>query len=149
MLLALAVSARTSTAVPTCQVSRVAAVAEDEDEASGRSRRLQQGVERHTGPRGVELRPLRDAVDVHGDRLPGERPELLPRPGLRAADRSLDTEVPALQRRPWRRPGGEHREAPGDVLAGRNAVAFRADPAPPEVAGDDHARGLLASSRRA
>ena len=72
-------------------------------------------------PDGVELRPLRDAVDVLRDLLARERAELVPRPADRLALRP-DRERPLGERRVRRRACGEHGEVVGQVLAGRHAV---------------------------
>src|SRR2546423_5962525 len=49
------------------QVFRVAAVAESRDVLGRGVHAFHQRVERHALPRGVELRPLRHAMDVFGD----------------------------------------------------------------------------------
>src|SRR4029453_9710457 len=74
-------------------------------------------------PLGVELRPLRHAVDVLPHRLGGKRSELLPRPAFRLGDSSCDDEIPLLERcaRSWA--GREDREIVDEILTRRNSIA--------------------------
>jgi hypothetical protein len=118
-------------------VGRVAAVGELDDVLGRRLDPVEQRVDGDALPDGVELRPLCDAVDVDGDLLAGQSLELLPGPPARLVDLADDREVPAVERRMWRRACGEDGEVPGHVLAGRHAVAGRVVAAAPEASGDD------------
>src|SRR5262249_12849448 len=93
---------------------------------------IQEGVDRDTLPDRVELRPLRDAVDVDRDLLARESLEFVPGPtdGLRAA---LDRERPLLERGAGRWPGGEHREVVDGGLSGRYPVGGAFAPAAVEA----------------
>src|SRR3954454_844105 len=62
------------------KVRRVAAIAPGAHELPARLDGFEQPVYRHAGPRRVELRPLRHAVDVDREGLAGQRRELRPRP---------------------------------------------------------------------
>jgi hypothetical protein len=111
------------------QVRRVAAVRVREEVLRVVVDVAQEGVDRDTLPDRVELRPLRDAVDVDRDVLARERPELVPRPAdrLRAA---LDREHPLFKGGVGGRPGREHGEVVDQVLSRRDPVggAFAAAP---------------------
>src|SRR5262249_40048449 len=65
--------------------------------------------------------------------------QLLPVPGHRLTDQSVDLEIPAIERRARRRSGREHRVVVGQVLAGRNALPVRVDDraAPPDESASD------------
>src|SRR5215470_12354143 len=102
------------------QVGRVAAVRELGHELRCRLDTCQQRVDRDAPPDGVELRPLRHAVDVAGDLLARQGAELLPGPAPRLVQLADDRKVPQLQRRARRRPGGENGEITGDILTGRD-----------------------------
>src|SRR5690348_7099195 len=91
---------------------------------------LEQRVDRHTGPDRVQLRPLRDAVDVDGDLLPRQRLQLVPAPAARLVDLTPERERPALQLHARSRPRGEDREVAGDVLTGRHTPRLGVLPAP-------------------
>jgi hypothetical protein len=106
-------------------VRRVAAVAERRRVLGCRLDTRQQCVDRDSFPHGVELRPLRHAVDVDGNALRRQREELVPRPAERLVDLADDPEVPLVERHAWRRTCREHREVVGHVLPGRNAFARR------------------------
>src|ERR671910_81956 len=107
----------------------VRGVAERRDVLRGSLQAFEQGLNRDALPPGVELRPLGDAVDVAGDLLGGERPELLPRPSLRLVYLAADREVPLLKRRAGRGACREYREAIDQVLAWREAVLALRSPA--------------------
>src|SRR6476659_6271623 len=62
------------------EVRRVAAVTEREHVFGARVDPVEQCVERDAGPTRVQLRPLRDAMDVDGHRLGRQRAELVPAP---------------------------------------------------------------------
>jgi hypothetical protein len=71
-------------------------------------------------------RPLGDSVDVSGNLLGGQQPELLPRPRLGLVYFPDDGEIPLLKRRVRRQAGGEDREAVHQVLvSGLKATPFR------------------------
>src|SRR5439155_10193190 len=78
---------------------------------------------------GVELGPLRHAVDVGPDLLAREREELLPRPRRGLVDGAGDRERPLIEGHGGRRPGREHGEVVDDVLAGGDPA--RVDLSPP------------------
>jgi hypothetical protein len=99
------------------EVGRVAAVAERHDEFRARLDAIEERVDRDTGPHGVELRPLRDAVDVDRDAFGGKRLQLVPCPASWLVDLAPDREVPPVGRRMRRRPRRENREVRRNVLA--------------------------------
>jgi hypothetical protein len=119
------------------KVGRVAAVAPSRDVLGRRIDVFEQRVHRDAPPAGVQLRPLRHAVDVDGRRLLGQGEKLVPRPGSSAVHRAVDREGPLFKRRVRRRACRQDREVARQVLAGRDAGGI-ADlaPAPGEAAGD-------------
>jgi hypothetical protein len=76
------------------EVGRIAAVAERQGEVGRSVDICEQDVDGDAPPRGVELGPLGDAVDVGIDLFAGEGEELLPRPRRRLVDRARDSERP-------------------------------------------------------
>src|SRR3990172_4503067 len=89
-----------------------------------RTSQVEHGADGHTLPLGVELAPLRDAVDVGDDPLRLQGPEFVKGPALRMFDETADREVPSrgVDRRDH--PGVEHRKAIGVVLAGWQAIGI-------------------------
>src|SRR6478672_10539780 len=100
------------------EVRAVAAVAEREDVLGARLDAFEERVDRDPSPRGIELRPLRDAVDVGGDPLARQRLELLPRPGARLVDVPTDLERPPVEGVMRCRARGEDWEVLSQVLTG-------------------------------
>src|SRR3954454_23547086 len=100
------------------EVRAVAAVAEREDVIGARLYAFEERVDRDAGPRRVELRPLRDAVDVDGDPLARQRLELLPCPGGRLVDVPADLERPLVEGLTRCRARGGDWEALIQVLTG-------------------------------
>ena len=98
------------------QVRGVAAVAERGYIRPIRLNAVEERIDRHPLPDRVELAPFGNAVDIDGDRLAGERAELIPGPAPRRLDGSGDREVPLREGRVRGRPGGKDREVGGDVL---------------------------------
>src|SRR4051812_47643768 len=126
------------------KVRRVAAVAPRAHELPARLYALEQPVERHAGPGGVELRPLRDAVDVDRDRLARQLLELVPGPAGLLADGADDVETPLVKRPMRRRAGREHGEVTRLVLAGRQPLGVGVGTPSPEATGDQgHAPTFL------
>src|SRR5262249_25747773 len=82
----------------------------------------EQRVHGHALPGGVELRPLGDAVDVLGEVLGGQRPELVPGPALGRVDLAGERERPLAERRVRRGTCRENREITDEILAGRRPV---------------------------
>src|SRR5688500_12039754 len=83
------------------QVRGVATVAESEHEIplaqTPGARCVEQGVDRHAFPSRVELRPLRDTVDVDRRHVMGKRLQLIPRPSNRPSGCVANDEVPARE----------------------------------------------------
>src|SRR4051794_2970151 len=111
------------------EVRAVAAVAEREDVIGARLYAFEERVDRHAGPRRVELRPLRDAVDVDREGLRGEGEQLLPRPRARRLDRAANAQAPVGGRVDRGRPGGEDGEVAREVLARREPLRLGGRPA--------------------
>src|SRR4029453_14366171 len=99
-------------------------------------------------PRGVELRPLRDAVDVLLDLLARQLAELLPSPADRLGPAG-DRERPLLERSVRCRPCGEDREVVRQVLPGRHPIGRALMPASAESPRDDAHSVILPGSRLA
>src|SRR5689334_19000626 len=110
-------------------VRRVTAVAKRDRVSAIVFDALEQGVDRDTFPVGVELRPLRDAVNVLRHRFGGECAKLLPGPadGPRP---TLDRESPLLERRVRRGPRREHRKIVSRVLPRRQPPTVVPPPPP-------------------
>ena len=77
---------------------------------------FQQVTNPHTGPRGVELRPLGDAVDVKGRGDGRHLAEFAEPDGERSVDQAGDRQVPLAGRVLGHVADVEHREAVGQVL---------------------------------
>src|SRR4051812_5591115 len=102
------------------QIRGVATVAECRRVGPIRLDAVEQRIDRNPLPDGVELAPFGDAVDIDGDRLARQCPELIPGPPPRGLYRSPDGEVPLRERCARGRPGGKYREIRGEVLPGRD-----------------------------
>ena len=95
------------------QVGGIAAITERHDIGRVVPDLVQQGVDGHPLPVGVELGPAGDAVDVDGDGPDGQRPDFLSGPGLPGLAALGDGERPLLQQGVQRRPCRQHREPVG------------------------------------
>src|SRR6185312_165252 len=130
------------------QVGRVAAVRVLDHEVGCRLDSFEERVDRDASPDGVELRPLGHAVDVAGDLLARQGTELLPGPTAGLVQLADDREVPRLERRVRRRPGGEDGEVRSHVLAGWDTRGIHVRGATaPEPARDDGCHLVLLSYR--
>src|SRR5262245_28030563 len=99
--------------------------------------RLQQIVEGHTQPGGIELRQLGDAVDSRPDRGLRQPLELGPGPAAEHGSVVLENHAPAFEVQLRRRSRRENRKVLRHVLAGRYAVLGRLLLTPrPEAAGN-------------
>jgi hypothetical protein len=95
------------------KVGRVTSVTMGHDVRCGRFGEadcLQQLVKRDALPRGVELRPLGNAVNICVDRRLRERLELRPGPFSKQRSAGLKSEAPVLKPGLRRRSGGKNRE---------------------------------------
>src|ERR671916_835310 len=79
-------------------------------------------VDQDAGPGCVQLRPLRDTVDVAGHLGLRESQELRPGPTHHGAWTDLESERPVPKRNTGGRAGGENREALGEGLSGRDPI---------------------------
>ena len=106
------------------QVGRVAAVGEGHDVGGVHIEALEDHVEADAAPLHVELGPLGHAVDVAGDGLLRQGPELVPSPaGQRASVDGEHAEVPPVERNVGRGSGRENGEVVDEVLRRRETVA--------------------------
>src|SRR6185503_2093538 len=106
------------------QVRRIAAVGIGDHECSVLIELdvLEEGVEAHSAPLHVELRPLRDTADIDDPFAVRQCHELGPRPDYRVADEAFDRERPAIERGTGRRPRRQDREVSRLVLPGRDPI---------------------------
>src|SRR5687767_806505 len=89
-------------------------------------------------------------MNVPGDLLRRQSPEILPRPRLRPVDLALDRKVPLLQGCAWRRTCREDGEALQKVLARRDSDVALSPRAPAsKAAGDEPSTHECTSYRRA
>jgi hypothetical protein len=100
-------------------VGRIAPVAVGHRERAVMPGQVQQRVHRHAPPRGIQLGPLRDAVNVNGHVLGRQGAEIRPAPRLLLAA-TADGEGPPVQGGIRCRAGGQDREVLGHVLARRD-----------------------------
>src|SRR6266540_4984137 len=114
------------------KIRRVAAVTKGDQVGGVMVDGVEECFHGHALPHRVELRPLRDAMDVVGDALARQRAELVPSPDHRLTA-AANRERPLFERRARCRPRRQDREVIHQVLARWDAATLDFGIAPPAL----------------